>query len=522
MDRAFARGGAMQMTMPGGLPGMPMQSPMGTNMATGYGNMAGFANEYGSGPYGGGCGTPWGMMGPGPWPGGWKPSSEWTVRDYSMLREILDEYSAREKRKGRLPWGPWSDMMPPPWCPPPPPPWAGSSPWTDHYTSSGCKPWDAPSRDKDIDALLAARLRQMSAGTDPLLQTQESAAAKLYAEQQSEIRDMLFGSSAEQKQKQYQAKLSQTIRNMQASGMMNDPASLAAQVQQLQAQVAAALAAGGGAMPGIGSAAPGGRDPREELRMRAAMAELRQASRGGGLRGNRRQRGGFDAEDDDWGDEWNDDDRGGGGRSGGNRGGRTNGRSGPRRGPPRRPRPNNGGSGAAAFPDAAASSTGGFDRPFHSTPYATQPQPLNPTALPSNPPFRSTIPVPQGSQPQRYPDEPYYPSRPAGPSPPTPDRPLTPVASTDLPHETRRPLSPMPMPRPGGPGGMSWGYGARVEEVNEKEGGIGIGLNRPPTYVSQEDMGAGGAECRPGMGARHVSFGDIGRGEPPLSGVKEV
>nr|OQO23515.1 hypothetical protein B0A51_09508 [Rachicladosporium sp. CCFEE 5018] len=550
MDRVFARGGAMQMMMPGGWPGMPMQGPMGMGMNVGYGNMAGYANGYGSGPYGGGCGTPGGMMGPGPWPGGWKPSSEWTGRDYSLLGEILNEYSAREKGKGRLPWGPWSDAMTPPWCPPPT--WTGTPPWTDPYSHSR-KPWEPPSHDKDIDALLAARLRQMSAATDPLLQTQESAAAKSYAEQISQLHDMLFGSNADQKQKQYLEKLSQNFRQMQTNGMMNDPGSLQAQIQQLQAQFAAALGGQGGpgAGPAGGAAAGGGRDfmereVRQMMAERAAANEMRRRG-GNGLRGRRRQGGGFDAEDDDWGDEWDDEGGGGGGGRRGNRGGKTNGRNGPRRGPPRQPRPgpgpNNHGGAANPFGADNTSSENGaavFDRPFASTqaPNAN----AYPTTFPSNPAFRSTIPVPD---PQTYPpyhaaEEPFYPSRPAGPSPPTPDRPLTPVPSADLPDEIRRPLSPMPMPvpRPGGPGGpsgMGWSYAARVEEVKDIErgreegsGGLGAGSRRPPTYVSREDIGAGveGREDVQGFaGARHVSFGDIaplGRQEPGIGGVKEV
>ncbi|OQN98025.1 hypothetical protein B0A48_16331 [Cryoendolithus antarcticus] len=533
MDRMFARGGAMQMMMPGGWPGIGMQSPMSMGMNMGHGGMAGYASGCGNGPYGGGCGTPGGIMGPGPWPGGWKPSSEWTGRDYSLLGEILNEYSAREKGKGRLPWGPWSDMMTPPWCPPPS--WAGSHPWTDPYSSSGRKPWEPPgSAEKDIDALLAARLRQMSAATDPLLQTQESAAAKSYAEQISQLHDMLFGSNAEQKQKQYLEKLSQNFRQMQSNGMMNDPGSLQAQIQQLQAQFAAAL--GGQSGPGAGPAGGGRdsleRDLRQMMAERAAANEMRRRG-GNGLRGSRRPRGGFDAEDDDWGDEWDDDGGGGGGGRRGNRGGKTNGRPPPRRGPPRRPRPspgpnNNTGTGANPFgADNTSSQNGGaFDRPFP----ATQNPNANPypAAFESNPPFRSTMPNNSG-----YQQEPFYPSRPAGPSPPTPDRPLTPVPSADLPDEIRRPLSPMPMPMPrhGGPGNMGWGYNARVEEVSETargmEGRLGMAmrLNTPPTYVSQEDVHGGGGESRPGTGARHVSFGDIapiGRQEPGIGGVKEV
>ncbi|OQO13775.1 hypothetical protein B0A48_02006 [Cryoendolithus antarcticus] len=538
MDRVFARGGAMQMMMPGGWPGMPMQGPMGMGMNVGYGNMAGYANGHGSGPYGGGCGAG-GIMGPGPWPGGWKPSSEWTGRDYSLLGEILNEYSAREKGKGRLPWGPWGDTTMPPWCPPPS--WAGPQSWTDPYSSSGRKPWNPPSQDKDIDALLAARLRQMSAANDPLMATQDSPAAKSYAEQISQLHDMLFGSNAEQKQKQYLEKLSQNFRQMQTNGMMNDPGSLQAQIQQLQAQFAAAL--GGQGLPGTGGAGAGGgresleRDLRQMMAERAAANGMRRRG-GNGLRGRRRRGGGFDAEDDDWGDEWEDDERDGGGRRG-NRGGRTNGRNESRRGPPRRPlRPNNSGpSGTGAFPDAASSNNGALDHPYASNPY--HPQPANPTNFPSSPPFRSTIPVPNPqTQPHHYADESFYPSRPAGPSPPTPDRPLTPVPLADLPDEIRRPLSPMhmPVPRPGGPGGpsgMGWGYAARVEEVKDIErgrewGAGGMGIGRLPTYVSREDKGAG-VEGREGVqgfaGARHVSFGDIaplGRQEPPLGGVKEV
>ncbi|KAK6437507.1 hypothetical protein LTR95_006292 [Oleoguttula sp. CCFEE 5521] len=538
MDRVFARGGAMQMMMPGGWPGMPMQAPMNMAMNMGYGNMAGIANGYGSGPYGGGCGTPGGMMGPGPWLGGWKPSSEWTGRDYSLLGEILNEYSAREKGKGRLPWGPWSDMMTPPWCPPPS--WAGPHPWTDPYSSSGRKPWEPPgSAEKDIDAVLAARLRQMSAATDPLMATQESAAAKSYAEQISQLHDMLFGSNAEQKQKQYLEKLSQNFRQMQTNGMMNDPSSLQAQIQQLQAQFAAAL--GGQSGPGAGPAGGGRdsleRDLRQMMAERAAANEMRRRG-GNGLRGSRRQRGGFDVEDDDWGDEWDDEGGGGGGGRRGNRGGRTNGSNGPRRGPPRRPRPwpgpNHGGAGNTLQPDnTSQANVDAFNRPYASTQNSYATQLPNPTTLPSNPPYRSTITIPQTHPPYHAAEESFYPSRPAGPPPPTPDRPPTPVPSADLPDEIRRPLSPipMPMPRPGGPGNMDWGYNARVEEVSETARGMkgrlgmAMGLNTPPTYVSREDVHGGGGESRPGMGARHVSFGDIapiGRQEPGIGGVKEV